>query len=412
MAQQVVISGGGIGGLATALALARTGRRVELLEQTEALGEVGAGLQLGPNAVRVLDSWGLLPALRACAAFPEALLVRDVHSARNLGRLGLGDRAVARYGQPYATVHRADLHGLLLQAVQGEASVTLRLGRRVASYKEAADGLRVTCEGGETVEGAALIGCDGLWSRVRSQLLGAHPVRASGHLAYRGMVRASDLPAALRRSVVTAWLGPRLHAVHYPVRQGEWINVIVVVQGVIGRGHGGAVGSDPQSWSHEAHAADLRRTLGGACSDLLAMVDEVSSWKLWPLNDRPPMAGAHEHASGRVALVGDAAHPLRPYLAQGAAMAIEDAWTLGQLALTPADPGEPIDWAVQFQRYAHTRWARNARVQARSERNGVVFHAEGPLRWARNLAMAALGETLMDNPWLYQGPPAPAPEGA
>jgi salicylate hydroxylase len=242
---------------------------------------------------------------------------------------------------------------------------------------------------------------------VRSQMLGAHPVRASGHLAYRGMVRSSDLPVALRASVVTAWLGPKLHVVHYPVRCGEWFNVVAVVQGVIGHGHGGEVGGDPQSWTHQAHASDLRRTLGPACSDLLAMVDAVQEWKLWPLNDRPPMAGVHEHAQGRVALLGDAAHPLRPYLAQGAAMALEDAWTLGRLA--PATRGEVIDWPVLLQRFARTRWARNARVQSRSARNGTIFHAQGPLRWARNASMSLLGADLLDNPWLYEGPPEPLP---
>jgi salicylate hydroxylase len=407
MTEHVVIVGGGIGGLATALALSRSGVGVELLEQAQGFGEVGAGLQLGPNAVRVLDAWGLLGALKAVAAFPESLHVRDAHSANTLGRLALGAQARTRYGQAYATLHRADLHGLLLNAVQGQASVKLRLTSRVASYAETADGVQVTCEDDALFKGAALIGCDGLWSRVRSQMLGAHPVRASGHLAYRGMVRASDLPVALRASVVTAWLGPKLHVVHYPVRCGEWFNVVAVVQGVIGHGHGGEVGGDPQSWTHQAHASDLRRTLGPACSDLLAMVDAVQEWKLWPLNDRPPMAGVHEHAQGRVALLGDAAHPLRPYLAQGAAMALEDAWTLGRLA--PATRGEVIDWPVLLQRFARTRWARNARVQSRSARNGTIFHAQGPLRWARNASMSLLGADLLDNPWLYEGPPEPLP---
>ncbi|MEZ5707134.1 MAG: FAD-dependent monooxygenase [Burkholderiaceae bacterium] len=163
--------------------------------------------------------------------------------------------------------------------------------------------------------------------------------------------------------------------------------------------------SDPQSWTHEAHATDLRRTLGEVDKDLLAMVDAVGAWKLWPLNDRPPMAGAHEHAQGRVALLGDAAHPLRPYLAQGAAMALEDAWTLGELV--GQAQGRVDDWPGLLQRMARTRWQRNARVQARSARNGTIFHAQGALRGARNLAMWVMGEHLLDNPWLYEGPPAP-----
>jgi salicylate hydroxylase len=239
-----------------------------------------------------------------------------------------------------------------------------------------------------------------LWSRVRTQLLGAQAVRVSGHLAYRGMVRREDMPEALRVNEVSAWLGPHLHAVHYPVRQGEWFNVVVVVHGVL------KPADDKESWTHEAHAADLRRALGQACPELMAVVDAVKDWKLWALNDRAPIEGAHQHTQGRVALLGDAAHPLRPYLAQGAAMALEDAWTLGQLRES-ASSDEVPDWPNLLQRYAQTRWPRNARVQARSQRNGTIFHASGALRLARNASMALLGESLLDNPWLYKGPPAP-----
>lgn len=406
MTHNAMVVGGGIGGFATALALGRTGLDIQVLEQASAFGEVGAGLQLGPNAVRVLADWGLTDALNACAAFPEALQVRDARGGERLGRLSLGPQARARYDQPYATLHRADLHALLLQAVRQLPRVHLALNARVAGYTESIDGVRVTGENEAVYEAHALIGADGLWSRVRSQLLGAQPVRASGHLAYRGMVRSADLPAALRAPLVTAWLGPRLHVVHYPVRQGQWFNVVVVVHGVLGQGHGGAVGADPQSWTHEAHAEDLRRALGAAHADLLQMVDAVPRWTLWPLNDRPPMTGPQDHARGRVALLGDAAHPLRPYLAQGAAMALEDAWTLGCLVeQQPADA--EIPWVALFERFARVRWARNARVQSRSQRNGSIFHASGLVRWGRNTAMAALGESLLDLPWLYSGPPRP-----
>jgi salicylate hydroxylase len=400
MNQQVIVAGGGIGGLACALALARAGVRSVLLEQTEAFGEVGAGLQLGPNAVRVLAEWGLMDALQACAAFPEALRVRDAHRANQLGHLRLGAMALARHGQHYATLHRADLHGLLLAAVQRRPEVQLRLGARLRSFEPSASGVRVVLDSGETLAGDALLGCDGLWSRVRAGLLGEQPVRASGHLAYRGMVRAVDLPVPLRGNLITAWLGPRLHVVHYPVKQGDWINLVAVVHGTL------APGDDPQGWTHEAHATDLRRALGPACGELMAMVAAVPEWSLWPLNDRAPMRGAHEHAQGRVALLGDAAHPMRPYLAQGAAMAIEDAWTLGRLWQARQ---KGTDWPALLADFALARWQRNARVQQHAQRNGVVFHASGLLRWGRDTAMSMLGERLLDNTWLYDGPPEPVP---
>ncbi|MDM7941483.1 MAG: FAD-dependent monooxygenase [Hydrogenophaga sp.] len=405
MNPQVIVAGGGIGGLAAALALARRGVPTVLLEQASAFGEVGAGLQLGPNATRVLADWGLSDAMQACAAFPDALRVRDAHRGTELGQLRLGAMALARHGQPYATLHRADLHALLLAAVQAHGLTGLHLNTRLVSFEDSANGVNAALDGGSALHGAALLGCDGLWSRVRAQLLGERPVRSSGHLAYRGMVRAADLPTALRANVVTAWLGPRMHVVHYPVRSGHWINVVAVVHGVLGRGHGGAPESDPRSWSHEARSADLVRALGPVCSDLRAMIDAVPGWSLWALNDRPAMTGAHEHAQGRVALLGDAAHPLRPYLAQGAAMAIEDAWTLGRLLeSTPA----PIDWTSVLARFANTRWQRNARVQQQSQRNGSIFHATGLVRWGRDTAMRLRGEALLDNPWLYGGPPEPA----
>lgn len=401
MTQHVVIAGGGIGGLACALALARAGVSVDLLEQAGALGEVGAGLQLGPNAVRVLDEWGLMASLLARAAFPDELRVRDAHGGQTLGRLRLGSVIQARYGQPYATIHRADLHGLLLEAVQRHSGVRLHLGARLASYEVTASTVHATCEDDAKFQGAALIGADGLWSRVRVQLLGAQPVRLSGHLAYRGMVPAERVPPSLRASTVTAWLGPRLHVVQYPVKRGDWYNVVAVVHGVLGQGHG-----DPQGWSHEARWSDLQRALGPVCPDLQSMLLAVGEWKLWALNDRPPVAGAHEQAQGRVALLGDAAHPLRPYLAQGAAMAIEDAWTLGRLVQAQSDLSAD-HWPALLARYAQTRWARNAMVQSRSARNGTIFHASGALRLARNAAMALMGESLLDNPWLYSGPPEP-----
>lgn len=401
MTQPTLIAGGGIGGLACALALSREGVHSVVLEQADALGEVGAGLQLGPNAVRVLAEWGLMDALHECAAFPEALHVRDAHSAALLGHLRLGAMALARHGQVYATLHRADLHAMLLNALHRfPEQASLRLGSRLSSFQESDHSVQAMLADGERIEGEALIGCDGLWSRVRSQLLGEQPPRATGHLAYRGMVRTAELPPALRANLVTAWLGPRLHVVHYPVKQGDWFNVVAVVHGAL------APGDDPQGWTHEAHAAELRRALGPACTELTSMLDAVAEWKLWPLNDRPPVHGPLEQARGRVALLGDAAHPMRPYLAQGAAMAIEDAWTLGRLSHSRRGQ---IDWPAVFAQYAELRWARNAQVQARSQRNGTIFHAAGPLRWARDRAMALLGERLLDNTWLYGGPPEPPP---
>lgn len=397
MNPSVLLAGGGIAGLGVALALVRHGHPITLIEQAPAFGEIGAGLQLGPNAVRVLADWGLHDALDAVAAWPEALRVRDASSGRGLGQMRLGAAFEQRHGQSYACVHRADLHALLLQAVQARPGVSWRLASRAVSVNERSDTVKLALDSGEILVGPAVIGADGLWSRVRHAVADTLAPRPTGHIAYRGLVPAAALPAALRAPCVQAWLGPRLHVVHYPVRRGEAFNLVAVVQAPAG------AALNAQSWSEPAAGIELQVALGPVHRELAAWLDAVPAWTRWVLHERAPLNGPQGMASGRIALLGDAAHPMRPYLAQGAAMALEDAWTLGRLAADPA----LTDWPQRFLRYAELRWARNAGVQRRSRRNGVVFHAHGPLRWARNAAMAVLGERLLDNPWLYRGPGTP-----
>jgi len=393
MTTQVLIAGGGIGGLAAALACTRAGCQVRLYERAEAFGEVGAGIQMGPNVVRLLQGWDLDAALRAVAAYPERLQVRHALSGAELGVLRLGRTTVQRYGAPYATIHRADLHQLLLAALQQRERVQLRLRHTLDAFETGADAVRLRFADGLEVEGDALLGADGLWSRVRSQLLNDGPPRVAGHLAYRAMLPQASLPAALRSQQVTAWLGPRLHVVQYPVRGGAWLNVVAIVHGHV---HGGL-----EDWDHSANTADLQAALAHTCGALRALIEAVPEWRLWVLCDRPPVAGADQMARGRVALLGDAAHPMRPYLAQGAGMAIEDAAELGR-QLAQADG--VLDVPTLLQRYALNRWQRNARVQARSIRNGEIFHLDGALARGRDAALRLLGERLLDVPWLYQGP--------
>jgi salicylate hydroxylase len=387
MEQAMVIVGGGIGGLATALGAALAGRSVRLLEQASAFAEVGAGVQLGPNAVRLLAGWGLGDALRSVAAFPERLEVRNALTAQTLGILPLGPHAVARYGAAYATVARPDLHGLLLSAVQGQG-VSLQLNTSLTEVEEAPDAVRLRTASGQTLTTPLLVGADGLWSRVRQHLLLDAPPRVTGHLAFRAMVQQSALPALVRSQVVTVWLGPQFHAVQYPVRGGEWLNIVVIVQG--------HTAGDPTSWDHSANAQELRARLANAQAPLLDLMHAVDDWRLWPLYDRPPMTSASQQARGRIALLGDAAHPMRPYLAQGAGMAIEDAQ---QLVASLQTHGANVPAALAH--YAQVRWQRNARVQARAIRNGEIFHLRGPMRLGRDVSLKLLGERLLDVPWLY-----------
>ena len=418
MTRRVLIAGGGIGGLAAALSASKAGWDVDLFERAMSFSEVGAGVQLGPNVVRLLHGWGLIQALDRVSAFPERLQVRDALSGRELGVLPLGSQVVQKYGAPYATLRRADLHELLLQAVRSSGRTSLTLNSSVSGYTDnghaitlqmqansaVAQPQQATCgcarlTSGADVNGDALVGADGLWSRVRTLMLDDAPPGVTGHLAYRAMLPQTSLPARLRSQQVTVWLGPKLHVVHYPVRGGEWLNLVVIVQG--------KVAGDLQSWNHGANAADLQHATRNTAAMLRDLIQAVTdggdmtgpAWRLWALCDRPPMRGAFEQAQGRVALLGDAAHPMRPFLAQGAGMAIEDAAELGSQLSQASAPGFGVVPALQ--RYALARWQRNARVQARSERNGQIFHAQGPLRWARDASMKLLGQKLLDMPWLY-----------
>ena len=390
MAQKVLIIGGGLGGLAAALACSRIGAPVALFERAAEFTEVGAGIQLGPNVVKILHEWGLQDALAGIAAFPNRLQVRCAMSGAELGVLRLGEVALAKYGAPYATVHRADIQAVLLAEVQKQTGMQLNLDSAVTRFEQSPKGVTLQMAKGHEVQGDVLIGADGGWSKVRQQLLNDGLLQPTGHLAYRAMVLQSSLPERLRSQQITAWLGPKLHVVQYPVRGGEWLNVVAIV-------HGRTQG-DPQNWDHSANAAELQRMMAATCAPLQDLIGTIEQWRLWALNIRPPMQGAYQQAQGRVALLGDAAHPMLPYLAQGASMAIEDASGLGQALGNLA-----LDVPAALQHYAQSRWQRNARVQAGAIRNGQIFHASGPLRWGRDAAMKLLGERLLDMPWLYKG---------
>jgi salicylate hydroxylase len=294
-----------------------------------------------------------------------------------------------RYGAPYATLHRADLLALLHTAVL-QTSTHLQLDHALQHFSQGPLGVAVGCSTPEEVRGDALVGADGLWSPVRQWLLHDGPPRSTGHLAYRALVRQADLPHNLRSQHVTAWLGPEMHVVQYPVCGGDWLNVVAFVHGQLPSQH-----ASLEHWDHSTNAADLRANLASACAPLQDLLQAIAAWRLWVMCDRPPMAGAHQQAQGRVALLGDAAHPMRPYLAQGAGMAIEDAAALASVL----QPGADIPAALAG--YARQRWQRNARVQARAIRNGRIFHAKGLVRWGRDRAMQLGGERLLDLPWLY-----------
>ena len=401
MTKSVLIAGGGIAGMATGLAVARAGWNPQVFERVAEFSEVGAGVQLGPNVTRLLQAWGLDDALRQVAAFPSGLHARSLSTSEVLATLSLKD-AKANYGAPYVTLHRADLHGLLLQAANAQG-VVVHSGASVQKVIQTSDSVmfEVMQHGQEQQQTAAVaVAADGLWSPLRQLLLVDGLPRFTGHIAYRALVAQADLPVHLRTQDVSVWMGPQAHVVSYPVRGGEWLNVVCLAEGRLQDEEANNL-QVLQAWNAQKSElqtrAELRRALRGACGPLTDLIEACRDWRLWPLCGRPAMRAASEHAQGRMALVGDAAHPMLPYLAQGAGMAIEDAVELGA-QLEHAAVSEVTE---RLKAFAQARWQRNARVQARAVRNGQIFHATGAMRLGRDMGLRMMGSTLMDLPWLY-----------
>ena len=392
----MIIVGGGIGGLAAALACGQAGARPQVLERAATFSEVGAGIQMGPNVTRTLHAWGLAEDLQEIGFVPRKLDAKDTQTGQIIGTLRLGQRSLDTYGAPYFTVHRADLHRVLLKKIRSSGQAELRLDSEVQGLQQNADGIQISGTNlpaslTELSKFAAMVGADGLWSKTRQFVVPPTAPRVTGLLAYRALVPMQSIPEKLRLQDVNVWVGPRVHAVLYPVKCGEYLNLVVVVQG--------PPPASLDDWDHAGNKQDLEAAMGPIHADLRNMLAAVPAWRLWPLCDRPPIKGPHEMAKGRIALLGDAAHPMRPFLAQGAGMAIEDA---AELARSWARADLQVEDRLQM--YAQARWARNAQVQQRSIRNGQIFHLQGPLRWGRNVAMKLMGEPLMDVPWLYAGP--------
>ena len=383
--KQVLIAGGGIGGLAAAVTCARQGQTVQLLERAAQFNEVGAGIQIGPNVMRILQAWGLGDALARVASFPQRLLARDAQTGRELGSLRLGDRAQALYGAPYATIHRADLHRLLHQAAQG-AGVDLRLGQTVQGWhhnSDGPDGLDVRSADGH-LQANALIGADGVKSVVREQFVG-DPARVTGHVVYRAVVDKKDFPQDLQWNAAAIWVGPNCHLVHYPLRGGEQYNVVVTFHS-----------RQQEEWGvTDGSKEEVQSYFQGICPKARQLIDLPKTWKRWATADREPIG---QWTYGRVTLLGDAAHPTTQYMAQGACMAMEDAVTLGEALRTHGN-----DWPKALDMYQRARVARTARIVLSSREMGRIYHAKGVERLVRNDLWRGRGaERFYDAmEWLY-----------
>ncbi|MFO1743017.1 3-hydroxybenzoate 6-monooxygenase [Pseudomonas aeruginosa] len=363
--QSIIIVGGGIGGLAAAQALTQQGLEVLLLEQAGEIGEIGAGIQLGPNAYSALDALGVGDTARARSVFTENLIMMDAIDAREVARIDVGEAFRKRFGNPYGVIHRADIHRSILEAVQKNPLIRFQTSTRIETLVADATGVSLSDSRGNRYRADAVIGCDGVKSVIRQTLLG-DDVRVTGHVAYRAVIERADMPEDLQVNAPMLWAGPRCHLVHYPLRGGQQYNLVVTFHSRREERWGVSDGSKEEVLSYFDGIHERPRQL----------LDRPTSWRRWATADRDPV---DRWGEGSVTLLGDAAHPMTQYLAQGACMALEDAVVLGQ-----AVKACNHDLVAAMRLYEQVRIPRTARVLWSAREMGRLYHAKGVERQVRN----------------------------
>jgi 3-hydroxybenzoate 6-monooxygenase len=388
MSLPILIAGGGIGGLATAMGLAQKGIKSLVLERAAELGEIGAGIQLGPNAFQAFDYLGVGDTARKMAVYVDALIMMDAMTGEQIAKVPLDEPFRKRFKNPYAVIHRGDLHGVFLKACKANPLVELRTSHEVVGFEQKSEVATAILKDGRKIEGAALIGADGLMSRVRAQLVGDGAPRVTGHTTYRSVIPAGEMPESLRWNAAALWAGPKCHLVHYPLSDSKSFNLVVTCHNAAMEPVAGKPVSHDEVMKGFAHIAPVARQI----------IEIGKDWKLWVLCDRDPTLN---WVDGRVAILGDAAHPTLQYMAQGACMAMEDAVCLAhEMGKTPGDI------PAVLETYRQKRVHRTARIQIQSRMMGDhIYHPDGGHAALRNAMMRAMTkEDYYDSlQWLYGG---------
>jgi salicylate hydroxylase len=382
--RSAIVVGGGIGGLAVALAFAKKGVAVRLFEQAPEIKEIGAGIQLGPNVFRMFECLGLTSEVNKLAVFPESLMMLDSVTGQEVTRIALDETFLNRFDYPYAVIHRADLHRVLFAACQ-QHGIELIPATKVVAVDEQKDGITVRTEAGEQYSADGLVGADGLWSTIRPLIVDDGKPRVSGHIAYRAVLPTSEMPEHLRWQSMVLWAGEKTHLVHYPLRGGELFNLVAVFHS----------NKYDEGWDSFGDPTELHERFAPTCAEVRTLLAKIKSWRMWVLCDRAPVK---QWTRGRMTLLGDAAHPTLQYLAQGACMAIEDAVCIADLVDETGG-----DFEAAFQTYQAARYLRTGRVQLTARLYGEFFHASGVARELRNMFLAGRtkDDALASMEWLY-----------
>ena len=361
----VLVAGGGIGGLAAALALVRQGFQVQVFEQAPEIGEIGAGIQLGPNAFHALDALGVGEKARSRAVFTDYMVMHDAVDAKLIGKIPTDEHFRKRFGNPYAVIHRVDIHLSLLEGAQETGRVEFFTNTRIEQVEQDADGVTVTDQNGKQWKGAALIGADGVKSVVRAKYVN-DPPRVTGHVVYRAVVDKSELPDELKWNAASLWAGPNCHLVHYPLRGGEQYNIVVTFHS-----------REQEEWGvKDGSKEEVESYFQDICPKARQLIELPKTWRRWATADREPIG---TWVFGRATILGDAAHPTTQYMAQGACMALEDAVTLGEALRVHNN-----DWDKALELYQRSRVARTARIVLSGREMGRLYHAAGVERLVRN----------------------------
>jgi len=361
----VLIAGGGIGGLAAALALARQGFQVKVLEQAPVIGEIGAGVQLGPNAFHAFDALGVGEKMRRRAVYTDYMVMHDAIDEYQIGKIPTGEAFRQRFGNPYAVIHRADVHNALLEGAQDTGKVEILTSTRVQHIEQDTGHVTVVDQHGQAHSGQALIGADGVKSVVR-ELFVNDPARVTGHVVYRAVVDKKEFPQELQWNAASIWVAPNCHLVHYPLRGGEQYNVVVTFHS-----------RETEEWGvRDGSKEEVQSYFEGVCPKARQLIDLPKTWRRWATADREPIG---QWSFGRTTLLGDAAHPTTQYMAQGACMAIEDAVTLGEALRVHNN-----DFVQAFDLYQRARVSRTARIVLSGREMGRIYHAKGVERLVRN----------------------------